>query len=97
MNTPPTDLTGSHALAKASQHPSSYALKIRTGEVIHFESAEILNPQWIHLAFPSLQKQRDRLYQHQPDPNDFLYQAPHGIDVRLSDIVWVVDDPYGSG
>ncbi len=82
-------LTGSHALAKAClDNGFDYALKLRTGEVIRFIGAEILTPEWIRLevAHPH----------NQPDENYLPYKADRGVDVRIADIVWVMDAPEGS-
>jgi len=81
-------LVGSAALAKACQDPFDYAMKLRTGEVIDFTEARVLNKDWVHLEI----KPPDE----QPKANRIAYQAVRGIDVRLSDIIWVMDAPRGS-
>ncbi len=81
-------ILGSHALAKACQDPFDYALKLRTGEVIRFHSAEVYRPGWVHLGVfdPDQQPDKDRL----------PFKADRGVDVRIDDIVWVMDAPEGS-
>jgi hypothetical protein len=81
--------TGSHALAKACMdNPFDYALKLRTGEVIEFSGAAILNNEWVHLSVKPMCEQ--------PKTNRLAYPAERGMDVRLADIVWVMDAPHGS-
>lgn len=82
-------LTGSAALAKACQdNPFDYAMKLRTGEVIAFSGAKVLNREWVHLDVKPMDDQ--------PEENRIAYPAERGVDVRLSDIVWVMDAPLGS-
>jgi hypothetical protein len=82
-------LLGSKALAKACvDNPFNYALKLRTGEVIAFCGAEIISPGWVRLeVFPM---------ECQPDGHALPYPADRGVDVRVADIVWVMDAPEGS-
>lgn len=82
-------MLGSSALSKAcADKPFDYALRLRSGEVIRFSGAEIIRPGWIHLDVfpPASQPARDRL--------PFL--ADRGIDVRIDEILWVMDAPEGS-
>lgn len=81
-------ITGSDALAKACQDTFDYAMKLRTGEVIRFYCAEILNDEWVTLDLYPIDEQ--------PDSNRIAYPAKRGMDVRISDIVWVMDAPEGS-
>jgi len=78
------------ALAKAlTDHPWEYALGLRDGRVIHFSGAELLQGgKWIHLPGP------DDKYRCDLSGVDFTFER--GIDVRISDIVWVADAPNGS-
>jgi hypothetical protein len=82
-----TTLLGSRALAKACVDHYDYALKLRTGEVIRFTDAEIIRPGWIHLEVcePDVQPRMNRL----------PFTAGRGIDVRIDEIVWVMDAPEG--
>ena len=81
-------LLGSHALAKACQDPFDYAMKLRTGEVIRFHSAEVYRPGWVHLEVCDPDQQ--------PDEDRLPFKADRGVDVRIDDIVWVMDAPEGS-
>ena len=81
-------MLGSSALAKACQDPFDYALKLRTGEVIRFHCAEVYRPGWVHLDVFGPDQQ--------PDKNCLPFKADRGIDVRIEDIVWVMDAPEGS-
>ena len=78
---------GSHALAKACYDPFDYALKLRTGEVIRFESARLISPEWIHIEL----RPEDQIVEKRVP-----YIADRGIDIRIADIVWVMDAPMGS-
>ena len=82
-------MLGSYALAKACQDDSfDYALKLRSGEVIRFVGAYVLSPEWIHLfVMPK---------RCQPENNRLPFLADRGVDVRIADIVWVMDAPEGS-
>jgi hypothetical protein len=73
------------ALAKACFDPFDYALKLRTGEVIRFESASLINSEWIHISIGDL-----------PQIDSLPYKAERGIDIQISEIVWVMDAPMGS-
>lgn len=80
---------GSNALAKACIDCSfDYAVRLRTGDVIRFVGAEIINSEWIHLDLGD--------WLDQPKSNGLAYPARRGIDVRIADIVWVMDAPEGS-
>jgi len=70
------------ALVKACADPFDYALKLNTGEVIRFESAEFLDADWIRIS--------------DIKSSDIPYPAPRGLEVRISSIVWVMDAPEGS-
>lgn len=76
------------SLAKACvDDPWQYALKLRTGDIIEFSGANPINAEWVCLGIePS---------PYEPKGN-LPYPAPRGIDVRVADIVWVMDAPYGS-
>ena len=82
-------IVGSNALAKACTDCSfDYAVRLRTGDVIRFIGAEIINNEWIHLDLGD--------WLDQPTSNKLAYPAKRGIDVRIADIVWVMDAPEGS-
>jgi hypothetical protein len=69
-------------LSKSGHDPFSYALRLRTGEVFTFASSSQVGKEWLHL--------HDVKVYH---PTDVDLISDRGIDVRLSDIVWMIDDP----
>ena len=82
-------ILGSEALAKAcTDKPFDYALRLRTGEVVRFVGATLLNREWINIELAKDGQWRT--------PNPFPFSADRGIDIRISDIVWVMDAPNGS-
>lgn len=84
------DLLGSSALAKACEdYPFDYALKLLSGEVIRFWKAEIIRPGWIHLDLLPLD--------HQPEKDCLPFTGRQGIDIRIDQIVWVMDAPEERG
>lgn len=81
-------IIGSEALVKACyDNPFDYALKLRTGEVIRFYEARVINHEWIHIEFD---------LKEQPYEKRIPYRGERGIDIRIADIVWVMDAPEGS-
>ena len=80
-----TAIVGSGALCKACLDEFDYALQLRNGTVIRFEFAKIISKDWVHL---------DRW--NGEDSGNLPFSARRGIDVRISDIVWVMDAPEGS-
>lgn len=82
-------LLGSYALTKACLDDYfDYALKLRTGEVIRFTGAKVISPEWIHLDATPLYGQEEN--------NGLPFPADREVDVRIADIVWVMDAPEGS-
>lgn len=80
-------VVGSSALTKACFDVFDYALKLRTGEVIRFSDATVLCKDWIHLDLSAFD---------QPEKDGVPFKAVRGMDVRIADIVWVMDGPEGS-
>lgn len=74
------------ALAKACIDPFDYAAKLRSGEVVLFESCTMLQEDWVLL---------DGVRNDDP-ANTLTLPAARGICVRHQDIVWVMDAPRGS-
>ncbi|GEM_PF-6476477 len=72
------------ALIKACHDPFEYELQLRTGTVVRFVEARPINRDWVHIEVG------DR------DQKCELSRFERGIDVRLSDIVYVADAPDGS-
>jgi hypothetical protein len=85
------------ALAKACRDWFSYALRLRSGPVICFSSAEPISPDWVHLdGLRTDFDEEDRL--HRRDLCDaHAPPCPRGLDVRVAEIAWVADDPWGGG
>lgn len=74
------------ALVKATGDPFDHAMGLRDGSVIQFEEATVIRDgKWAHLKKPRLSKEG-----HSPMPLE------RGIDVRVGEIVWVCDAPWGS-
>jgi hypothetical protein len=81
-------IVGSTALTKSCFDSFDYAIKLKTGDVIRFTHSRVINREWIHLHLDT--------YPEQPKVDQLAYPAKRGIDVRLADIVWVMDGPEGS-
>jgi len=76
------------SLLKATVDPFEYAMKLRTGETILFSEAA-LNGRWVTLT---LHPANHSLAVRAGQP----ILAPRGLEVRLDDIVWCCDAPFGS-
>ncbi len=75
------------ALAKACGDPFQYAMKLSTGELIFFESAEPHSFDWVLIKPPD-----DPIDKNNRD----IPLCDRGLYVRVSSIVWVADAPNGS-
>ncbi len=71
----------SNVLAKCVSDQFTYYLRVRTGEVFQFEIAEIFG-EWLHLENCRIVECGTPLS---------AGEMQRGIDVRLSDIVWIQD------
>lgn len=78
------------SLLKAVSDPFDYVLRLRTGELIYFETAAILG-EWVTLTL----KENSRTMEPSTMGKDCL-PCPRGLDVRVRDIVWCADAPMGS-
>lgn len=76
------------SLLKAHIDPFAYALKLRTGEIVMFDECRI-DGNYAHLTLTpdSWRTSTERTVE---------YGYHRGIDVRIEDIVWCVDAPFGS-
>jgi hypothetical protein len=75
------------SLLKACGDPFTYAMRLRTGEVIVFSEARI-DGEFCHISGNGEAEAEWR--------NEIPFEHPRGIDVRISDIVWCCDAPNGS-
>ncbi len=80
------------ALLKATCDPFSYALGLRDGTVVDFKSAEI-HGEWV-----TIKGESDHTYESdESDESGWKrHLCPRGVDIRLSEIMWVADAPNGS-
>jgi len=78
------------ALVKACEDPFDYALGLNNGRVVFFETAELRRP-FVHLSGVTETTMRFNSNFHSGIPN-----FERGVDIRLADISWVADAPYGS-
>lgn len=79
----------SGALNKAlNDQPWHYAIKLRDGTVMEFSGASWSprTPDWIRLKFDGIDEARV--------PG--IHSLERGLDVRISEIVWAIDAPWGS-
>jgi hypothetical protein len=80
------------ALVKACEDPFDYALKLRTGELWYFNEATPINREWVSINTVEA-------FGHSDEASRLETKRPpfdRGVDVRVSDIVWVADAPHGS-
>jgi len=89
------------ALLKANADQFSYVLGLRDGTVVDFESAEI-HGEWITIigvndtsGLPGMSRESDDSGLD-PDTSWKGRYCLRGVDIRLSEIVWVADAPNGS-
>ncbi len=83
-------------LKKATQDEFSYACEINNGMIVKFSKAEI-NGEWVTLS--ETNGTIDLTYSPKIcsfDATSPLMSFPRGIVVKISDIVWVADAPFGS-
>lgn len=79
-------------LAKACTDAFDYCLKLKNGDLIRFAEAKAISPEWV------LIKELDLRRSHFQSPNiyDNAFLFDRGIEVRISEIVWIADAPSGS-
>jgi hypothetical protein len=82
---------GSPALVKACLDYFDYALRLKSGEVIRFTDAAWHGNGWLTLN--GVDPNKDF---RSPHRQDLPFPAARGVDVRLDDILWVMDAPCGS-
>ena len=82
------------ALAKATVDYFTYACGLRDGTIVVFEEAAIVSRGWVRLnVIGYLLFNRGPLTRLK-DEGDFTFDR--GLEVRMSDIMWVADAPWGS-
>lgn len=69
-----------NSLIKACVDEFSYALRLRSGDIIRFAFAEI-HGEFVTVSSPFGTERGN------------VFPFPRGVDVRISDIVWCADDP----
>lgn len=85
-----------YALAKAAtDNGFEYALGLRTGQILVFTGAEPVEP--LTTGFVRL----TGVSSHWPAPDNDLHPGDdmrfdRGIEIRISEIAWVADAPWGS-
>lgn len=75
------------SLLKAAVDPFDYALGLRTGETVFFYELRI-DGDYVHLTYYD--------FGHAEPDHTLQFGKERGIDVRVDDIVWCCDAPYGS-
>jgi len=70
-----------HALIKATQDPYEYILKLKDGSQIAFVSAQYISDDFVKLLSVKLE----------------ALKLSRGLEVRVSEIVWVADAPNHGG
>lgn len=85
------------ALVKAAyDNQWTYALMLRDRSLVHFTGArQGASPAWVHLIEPRFRRGA-RLRFDDPKLSDDAIIFDRGVDVRVADIVWVTDAPWGS-
>lgn len=83
-----TGLPVGHHLIKAMTDPFDYALRMRSGEVVQFESADYIGGGWVRLTLHD--------YHSDVSCEKIAFPAARGVDIRIFDIIWVMDAPRGS-
>lgn len=79
------------ALIKAIGDNWGFRMKLRTGEVFKFGSAEPINDEWVHIPI-----KQDFVREHMRHLSQVFGEVhERGIDIRVSDIVWIVDSESG--
>lgn len=85
------------ALAKATYDPFDYAIGLKDGTVIFFEYATSCgsNHEWVSLQFQRIHDGTPA-YQRSFNKTHGIGGNDRGLQVRVSEIVWAADAPYGS-
>jgi hypothetical protein len=85
-------ICGSGHLAKSCCDYFDYLLKLKSGEIIFYREAEIVSDKFIRLKQAKfINNIKIDVYGYESD-----LITERGIDVAISEIVWVIDAPLGS-
>ncbi len=81
------------ALIKSLEDPFDYALGLKDKSVIFFSHAELLSEEWIKIFLASNQGRSEYF---NISGLDVKFGLDRGLEIRISEIVWVADAPFGS-
>jgi hypothetical protein len=100
ISTQDADLTQSGwppALIKAVNDPYDYALRLKDGTLIFFEYAVPMGEynEWVSIHFQDIHKGGE-VWEWSFNHRFNIGGNDRGLQVRVSEIVWVADAPYGS-
>lgn len=92
-----TDAGWPPALIKAVNDPFDYALKLKDGSLIFFEYVVPIGRgnEWVSIYFQDIHKGGD-VWEWSFNHRFRIGGNDRGLQVRVSEIVWVADAPYGS-
>jgi len=85
------------ALRKACEDPFDYALATKSGDLFYFEEADVVDENWVHLR--GIRRGMDNTDPWRSIVNGNIMVTPcfgRGLDLAVSEIVWVADAPHGS-
>lgn len=77
------------SLIKALGDEFDYAMGLRNGTVLRFQSARITG-EWVTIELFEPNEQPVKGF------NKGEYPCPRGVDIRISEIIWCADAPQGS-
>jgi len=80
-------------LVKALGDHFTYALMLKTGQIISFVEAEFISTSWVRLRQPQFHADMGELHLCSSFETA---EFERGLEVRVSEIVWCVDAPNGS-
>jgi hypothetical protein len=85
------------ALIKSTYDPFDYALGLKNGTVIYFEYATAFghNHEWAVLHFQDIHS-GSQVYETSFNHTHRIGGNDRGLEVRVSEILWAADAPYGS-
>jgi hypothetical protein len=85
------------ALIKAVDDPFDYALRLKDGSLIFFEYAVPCgkNNEWASLYFQDIHRGSE-VWRVSFNHNFKVGGNDRGLEVRVSEIVWAADAPFGS-